>query len=244
MWRRSPAATLRTLDWGDGTVSLGRLTFRLEEARIDDSTELVLYKPRSLVEQYAEMLAMRPGFRPQHVFELGIFGGGSVALWYEVFRPRKHVAIDVADREDTQAFTRWRQGREDRVSTYWRVDQADQAGLRRIASAEFSGQLDLVVDDCSHLYAPTKASFEALFPLLRPGGLYVIEDWAWAYLAEIREAFSGKRPLTDLVVHLVEATGTPSRVIASVAVYSRFVVVERGTGEIAAPALEDWIDRG
>jgi hypothetical protein len=228
----------------DATASLGELVFRLEDAHVDDSTELVLYKPRALVEQYAEMLELRPGFRPQNVFELGIFGGGSVALWYEVFRPRKHVAIDAADREDTRAFARWHEGREDRVSTYWRVDQADQAALRGIASAEFSGQLDLVVDDCSHLYAPTKASFEALFPLLRTGGLYVIEDWAWAYSAELREAFSGERPLADLVVQLVAATGTPSNVIASSAVYPRFVVVERGPGAITAPALEDWIDRG
>ena len=37
--------------------------------------------------------------------------------------------------------------------------------------------LDLVIDDASHLYGPTMASFEVLFPRLRPGGLYVIEDW-------------------------------------------------------------------
>jgi hypothetical protein len=46
---------------------------------------------------------------------------------------------------------------------------------------EFSAPLDLVIDDASHIYGPTKASFQALFPLLRPGGLYLIEDWAWAH---------------------------------------------------------------
>jgi predicted methyltransferase len=35
--------------------------------------------------------------------------------------------------------------------------------------------LDLVVDDTSHL-GPTRASFNTLFPRLRPGGVYVIED--------------------------------------------------------------------
>jgi hypothetical protein len=43
------------------------------------------------------------------------------------------------------------------------------------------GPLDLVVDDCSHLYEPTRASFNELFPRLRPGGAYVIEDWVWAH---------------------------------------------------------------
>ena len=37
---------------------------------------------------------------------------------------------------------------------------------------------DLIVDDASHLYRPTLASFEVLYPRLRPGGTYVIEDWA------------------------------------------------------------------
>ena len=31
----------------------------------------------------------------------------------------------------------------------------------------------------SHLRDETIASFETLFPRLRPGGQYVIEDWAW-----------------------------------------------------------------
>lgn len=32
----------------------------------------------------------------------------------------------------------------------------------------------------SHAYEETKASFEFLFPLLSPGGVYLIEDWSWA----------------------------------------------------------------
>jgi hypothetical protein len=38
-----------------------------------------------------------------------------------------------------------------------------------------------VVDDASHTYEETKASFEILFPLLQPGGIYLIEDWSWAH---------------------------------------------------------------
>jgi hypothetical protein len=38
--------------------------------------------------------------------------------------------------------------------------------------------LDLVIDDASHLLGPTRSSFNVLFPLLRPGGVYVIEDWS------------------------------------------------------------------
>ena len=34
-----------------------------------------------------------------------------------------------------------------------------------------------MIDDASHLLDPTRSSFDVLFPLLRPGGVYVIEDW-------------------------------------------------------------------
>ena len=34
-----------------------------------------------------------------------------------------------------------------------------------------------MIDDASHLLAESRSSFESLFPRLRPGGLYIIEDW-------------------------------------------------------------------
>ncbi len=34
-----------------------------------------------------------------------------------------------------------------------------------------------MIDDASHLLDPTRSSFNVLFPLLRPGGVYVVEDW-------------------------------------------------------------------
>ena len=64
------------------------------------------------------------------------------------------------------------------VHAYYGVDQGDAATLRRIVADEFGGEpLDLVIDDASHLLDPTRSSFNVLFPLLRPGGVYVIEDW-------------------------------------------------------------------
>ena len=53
--------------------------------------------------------------------------------------------------------------------------------LRQIVEGELADELDLVVDDASHTYEETRASFEFLFPLLSPGGVYVIEDWSWAH---------------------------------------------------------------
>lgn len=36
---------------------------------------------------------------------------------------------------------------------------------------------DLIVDDASHDGVLTRRTWELLWPLVRPGGFYVIEDW-------------------------------------------------------------------
>ena len=64
---------------------------------------------------------------------------------------------------------------------HFSTSQSDRKILEHIVRNELADELDLVVDDASHTYEQTKASFEILFPLLCPGGIYVIEDWSWAH---------------------------------------------------------------
>src|SRR6185436_21011315 len=68
----------------------------------------------------------------------------------------------------------------DRLQAHYRTDQSDRPALARIMADAFGDEpLDLVIDDASHSLAPTRDSFEALFPLVRPGGRFLIEDWHW-----------------------------------------------------------------
>src|SRR5262249_20895591 len=137
----------------------------------------IFFKDRELVQEYERWFSERDFVSP-NIFELGIWDGGSVAFWCECLHPKKHVAIDITERRDSTYFQRYTQakGLQDRVRTYWGIDQADITTIRRIVAQEFAAPLDLVIDDASHLYGPTKVSFEALFPLLRQGGVYIIED--------------------------------------------------------------------
>ena len=55
--------------------------------------------------------------------------------------------------------------------------------MLEIMDREFGdAPLDLVVDDASHLYDETKVALEVLLPRVRPGGLFIIEDWAADYM--------------------------------------------------------------
>ena len=124
-------------------------------------------------------------------------------------------------------------------------------GQEDIVQHEFCGSpLDLVIDDASHLYEPTKASFETLFPMLRPGGIYIIEDWGWAHCKEFQSPdhpyFGGKLALTTLIFELVEATaslqtfihGMKEALIANMSIFKGFAAVERG--EIDSVKLADF----
>lgn len=53
-------------------------------------------------------------------------------------------------------------------------DQRDPSFLAWV-NAEH-GPFDVILDDGSHIWEDVKTSFETLFPMLRDGGLYIVED--------------------------------------------------------------------
>jgi hypothetical protein len=224
------------LTWLPDRALLGDLVFRIQEAR-SDRWELgddcfAFYKNRQLVEQFDRFWSATD-FRPRRMLEIGIWDGGSTAFWYEHLRPERLVAIDLQDRGDSPYFRRYVTANklEARLLTRWRTDQADRAALQEVVERDLGGELDLVIDDGSHLDVPTRASFEALFPLLAPGGLYIIEDWAWEHWSEFQDPghiWAGEQSLTDLICELVAASGSSRTLIRSLTVYEGFAVVERG----------------
>jgi predicted O-methyltransferase YrrM len=228
------------LKWGADRALLGDLVFRLEQ-HSDDSWDLgdecfALYKNRQLLDQF-ERFWSTTDFRPRRMLEIGIWDGGSTALWFEHLRPERLVAIDLMDRDDSAYFRKYvsSNGLDDRVMTRWRTNQADRAALLEIVERDLGGELDFVIDDGSHLLPPTRASFEILFPLLPPGGIYIIEDWAWEHWPEFQDPanfWAGEDGLAPFVNELVAATGTTRTLIRRVAVHEGFVAVERADGDV------------
>lgn len=145
-------------------------------ARPSQPGSLSLRKHVGMVAAYERLLAPYPAPR---MVELGIAQGGSVGLLALLARPTRFVALELDPNPIGPLLDMLRdQGLADSVTAHFGVDQADAARLRAILDDAFGGEaLDLVVDDASHQYAETVASFEVLFPRLRPGGTYVIEDW-------------------------------------------------------------------
>ncbi|MGH8862769.1 MAG: hypothetical protein ACRDVG_16310, partial [Jatrophihabitantaceae bacterium] len=92
-------------------------------------------------------------------------GGASIKTWYDYFPNAKIIGGDInpAGHLDN-----------DRVTTYV-LDQGDRAQLDDFV-AKSGGDFDVIIDDGSHRPDHQQVTFAALFPHLKAGGLYFIED--------------------------------------------------------------------
>lgn len=213
---------------------------------------LPIRKSRDQIDRY---LRLSTELRPEVIVELGIERGGSTALLHALNQPRLLVAFEL-EPEPAAALTAYIQahGLASVVKPHYGVDQADREAVASIMATELSGrQLDLVIDDASHRLAQTRTSFETLFPLLRPGGVYVIEDWnadhlvangIEARIADIDhpghadlihrlEQAAAAQPVPDprlvrLPLELVLARASNRDVIREVTVMDNWVLVRRG----------------
>ena len=141
--------------------------------------EVIVLKPASWFEYYAGIIRER-GIR--NVVELGIFEGGSVIALALLFDELRIAAFDLRQPDAPVLDLLDRLKIADRVKLFYGVYQDDRKLVEKAVFDVFGGApIDMVVDDASHQYAPTRASFEMLFPLLRYAGVYIIEDWAWAH---------------------------------------------------------------
>ena len=157
---------------------IGDVEFHCSFERGSEPKRFYIRKHRQQVEGY---LAAFDRFPDANVVELGIMEGGSIALAALAARLRKVVAVELEpERVDALDTLIARHRLDRRVRPYYGVDQSDRARLGAIVADEFGDEkLDLVIDDASHHLDPTRTSFETLFPRLRDGGLYLIEDWNW-----------------------------------------------------------------
>ena len=96
-------------------------------------------------------------------------GGGSLKLWREYFKNSRIYGFDISPKFGLD---------EDRIKT-WQGNQVDNDFLDMIC--EEIGDLDIIIDDGSHVPAHVIHSFEFLFPKMKTGGIYVVEDTQTSY---------------------------------------------------------------
>jgi len=105
------------------------------------------------------------------VLEIGIAGGASLRMWQDYFPPAVVVGVDHnrdycnVEGERIRCIC----GDATRPDTWDRIRDS------------FGGDFDLLVDDGFHTTADIITAFGFAFPLVRSGGLYVVEDVGTSY---------------------------------------------------------------
>jgi predicted O-methyltransferase YrrM len=174
-----------------------------------------------------------------NMVEFGIFKGGSIAFYEELFSPQRLVGVDI-EPDRVAALDQYleRRSATSRVRLYYGIDQGDAEALDAIARENFSTEpIDLVVDDGSHRYGPSKTALNRFLPLVRPHGVYLIEDWGWAHWLRHRPE-SGQyddeqNPLTKLVFEAVMLAASHEGLIREVIIDSSRAFIVRGRKSMA-----------
>jgi hypothetical protein len=108
---------------------------------------------------------------PIRLLEIGVQHGGSLQLWKEYFGASASiVGVDI----DPRCQCLVEEGIDIEIG-----DQADPEFLHRLTSTY--PDFEIVIDDGSHVSSDQLASFKALWPHVRSGGIYLVEDCACAY---------------------------------------------------------------
>jgi demethylmacrocin O-methyltransferase len=101
----------------------------------------------------------------KRVLEIGVLDGDSVRMW-EAYFPRAMIfGIDIVDTSQHET---------ERIRTFI-GDQANRAQLAEFAK-QFGSDFDIVIDDGGHTMEQQQVSFGFFFPLVKSGGIYIIED--------------------------------------------------------------------
>ncbi len=109
--------------------------------------------------------------QPIKFLEIGLWEGGSAKLWEEYFTQAQLHFMDISF--DALKF---RSGR----SHYHLCNQESQEELNNFVQT-VGGDFDVIVDDGGHTARQQLTSFSILFPQMKSGGIYIIEDLHSSY---------------------------------------------------------------
>jgi cephalosporin hydroxylase len=169
--------------------------------------------------------------RPVTVVELGVFEGGSLQMWRHYFGAASRViGVDI----DPRCADLGGDGIEVAIG-----DQADPAFLRALAAR--TGPIDILIDDGGHQMDQQLIAFAELWPDIRDGGLYVVEDLHTSYWPEYGGGYRKPGTFIEMAKGLVDSVHAwhsrerdvfdideHTRTIRGMHVYDSVIVFEKG----------------
>ena len=137
-----------------------------------------IFEGHSYISHYYEKVFLPLKEKTKTIVEIGVNFGASMRLWHDYFPNAVIYGIDKNPQWDnTEKYDKKRckiiTGNSNSTSTYKSIPK----------------DIDIVIDDGSHKLVDQIRSFGILFPKLRTGGLYIIEDIG--SIDEVKQKFLG-----------------------------------------------------
>ena len=172
--------------------------------------------------------------KPINLLEVGVSHGGALEIYSKFFHPESNiVGIDVeplckkVEAGNIKVFT------------------GSQSDRKFMESLPY--EFDIIIDDGSHLQSDVRETFNIMFPRLKNGGLYFVEDLHTAYW----DGYGGglrkqgtfiedaKWMIDDINGHHVRKPGYPNKYtnqIKGMYITDSIVIIEKG--DVPAPHAE------
>jgi hypothetical protein len=126
--------------------------------------------------------------------EIGVFNGGSLPMWRDYLGPRARI-VGVDIHPECARFA------DDRIDVLI-GDQGDPGFLR--ALAERYPDISILLDDGGHRMEQQLATFDELYPCLRPDAVYVCEDTHSSYAPQFGGGIGKPGTFIDAMKSLVD----------------------------------------
>lgn len=149
------------------------------------------------------------------LLEIGVQKGASIRMWLEYFPKALVYGVDIEDCPEP-VDPRYR---------FCRGDQGNTEFWRKVIQ-DHGGSFHIVIDDGSHRSDGIIPTFEALWPHVRSGGYYCIEDLYCAY----RPAYQvpGWQTSMDFVKSLLDDINNGTRGIVSLEFSHELAILLKG----------------
>lgn len=128
------------------------------------------------------------------MLEIGVLGGGSLAMWKEYFGPcSRIIGLDI----NPECKIHETDGIEVFIGS-----QDDPAVIDSIFSKY--PKVDIVLDDGSHVMQHMISSFELLYERVQPNGVYMVEDTHTSYWPEYGGGLKREGSFMEFVKHKMD----------------------------------------
>jgi len=132
--------------------------------------------------------------KPVTIVEFGVSHGGSLQMWKSYFgRKARIIGVDIDPRCKELV--------EDRVEVVI-GDQEDRDFLRTLR--ERVGPIDILIEDGGHTMNQQIATFEEMWPGVRDGGIYLVEDLHTSYWPKYEGGYERSGTFIEYAKHLID----------------------------------------